>query len=49
MRHKCIGKSVKKLNHLIQRYDVTGVGDGVTIRVITDGKDIITAYPMRRK
>jgi RHS repeat-associated protein len=30
----------------VQRYEVTGVRDGVTIKVITDGKDIITAFPI---
>jgi len=29
----------------VQRWEVTGVRDGVTVKVITDGKDIITAFP----
>ncbi|WP_342591530.1 MULTISPECIES: EndoU domain-containing protein [Clostridium] len=31
----------------IQRYEVIGVRDGVKIKTITDGKDIITAYPIK--
>jgi RHS repeat-associated protein len=30
----------------VQRYEVTGVRDGVKIKVITDGTDIITAFPV---
>jgi|GEM_PF-1518820 len=30
----------------IQRYSIDGVRDDVNIRVITDGKDIITAFPI---
>lgn len=32
----------------IQRYEVTGIRDGVEIFVVTDGSDIITAYPIGR-
>ena len=31
----------------VQRYEVTGVRNGTKIKVITDGKDIITAYPVK--
>jgi hypothetical protein len=30
----------------IQRYEVIGIRDGIKIKVITDGTDIITAYPL---
>lgn len=30
----------------VQRYEVIGVRDGVKVKVITDGKDIITAFPI---
>jgi hypothetical protein len=30
-----------------QRYEVIGVRDGVKVKIITDGKDIITAYPIK--
>ncbi|MEG3314050.1 EndoU domain-containing protein [Streptococcus parasuis] len=32
----------------IQRYEVTGIRDGVEIFVVTDGSDIIAAYPIGR-
>ncbi|MGG1617123.1 polymorphic toxin-type HINT domain-containing protein [Paenibacillus sp. NRS-1782] len=31
----------------VQRYEVIGVRSGVKVKVITDGKDIITAYPIK--
>lgn len=31
----------------IQRYEIIGVKDGVKIKIITDGKDIVTAYPIK--
>ncbi|MFD1463384.1 polymorphic toxin-type HINT domain-containing protein [Paenibacillus farraposensis] len=31
----------------VQRYEVIGVRDGIKVKVITDGKDIITAYPIK--
>jgi len=31
----------------VQRYEVTGIRDGINIKVITDGKDIITAFPIK--
>ncbi|MEB3750765.1 pre-toxin TG domain-containing protein [Geobacillus sp. FSL W8-0032] len=31
----------------VQRYEVIGIRDGVKIKVITDGKDIITAFPIK--
>ena len=31
----------------VQRYEVIGVRNGTKIKVITDGKDIITAYPVK--
>lgn len=31
----------------VQRYDVTGTRDGISIKVITDGKDVITAFPVK--
>ncbi|WP_307476592.1 EndoU domain-containing protein [Cytobacillus purgationiresistens] len=31
----------------IQRYEVTGIRDGINIKVITDGRDIITAFPIK--
>ena len=33
----------------VQRYEVIGIRDGVEIKVITDGKDIITAFPIGGK
>jgi hypothetical protein len=30
----------------IQRYEVVGIRDGIKIKVITDGIDIITAFPI---
>lgn len=32
----------------IQRYEVTGIRDGMEIFVVTDGSDIITTYPIGR-
>ncbi len=31
----------------VQRYEVTGIRDGIKIKVITDGTDIITAFPIK--
>jgi len=31
----------------VQRYEVTGTREGVKIKVVTDGKDIITAFPVK--
>ncbi|MEH7651719.1 T7SS effector LXG polymorphic toxin [Bacillus safensis] len=31
----------------VQRYEVIGIRDGIKIKVITDGKDIITAFPIK--
>ena len=31
----------------VQRYEVIGARNGVKVKVITDGKDIITAYPIK--
>ena len=31
----------------VQRYEVIGVRGGIKIKVITDGKDIITAFPVK--
>lgn len=31
----------------VQRYEVTGVRDSVQVKVVTDGTDIITAYPIK--
>lgn len=30
----------------VQRYEVVGIRDGVKIKIITDGRDIITAFPV---
>lgn len=30
----------------VQRYEAIAERDGVLIKVVTDGKDIITAYPI---
>jgi hypothetical protein len=31
----------------VQRYEVIGIRDGIKIKVITDGKDIINAFPIK--
>ncbi|GCD81259.1 hypothetical protein PTHTG4_03210 [Parageobacillus thermoglucosidasius] len=31
----------------VQRYEVIGIRDGIKIKVITNGKDIITAFPIK--
>lgn len=31
----------------VQTYSVTGMRDGVMVKIITDGRDIITAFPSR--
>lgn len=31
----------------VMRYEVIGLRNGVKIKVVTDGKDIITAFPIK--
>jgi len=44
---------LRRLSHEIStsrrcaRFDAYGIRDGIKIKVITDGKDIITAFPIK--
>jgi len=31
----------------VQRYEVIGMREGAFIKVVTDGKDVITAFPVK--